>query len=67
MSSEASLEIPKLAYSIAEFCAATTVSRTTVYNEIKAGRLVVSHVGDRPLIEVDEARRWLASKRQRAA
>ena len=54
---------PKLAYSIAELVQATSLSRATIYNEIKRGNLRVAHVGDRPLVEVDEARRWLASKR----
>ena len=67
MNSEAIPVLPKLAYSIAELVQATSLSRTTIYNEIKAGNLRVSHVGDRPLVEITEAQRWLASKRQRAA
>jgi hypothetical protein len=66
MNSEATPVLPKLAYSIAELVQATSLSRTTIYNEIKAGNLQVAHIGDRPLIEADEARRWLASKRKSA-
>jgi excisionase family DNA binding protein len=59
--------IEPLAYSIPDSCKAAGVGRSTIYNEIKAGALQISKIGDRTLIEVDELKRWLASKRQRAA
>jgi excisionase family DNA binding protein len=49
----------KLALSIAEFCEAVGIGRTTAYLEIKSGRLRVSKCGKRTLITVDEARAWL--------
>lgn len=41
---------PKLAYSIKEACAATSLGRTTIYDHIAAGRLKVVRVGGRALI-----------------
>ena len=49
----------KLALSIAEFCEAVGIGRSTAYVEIKSGRLRVSKCGKRSLITVDDARAWL--------
>lgn len=49
----------KLAYSIKEFCAATSLGRTTVYELIAAGRLSYVKVGAKTLITMDEAARFL--------
>ena len=51
----------KIAYSILEFCAACSLGRTFVYEEIKAGRLRAIKAGRRTLIDAAEARRWLSS------
>jgi len=51
----------KIAYSIPEFCAACSVGRTFVYQEIAAGRLSARKAGRRTVIEAAEARRWLSS------
>jgi excisionase family DNA binding protein len=53
--------LPKLAYTIREFCKATGVSRAMVYREIKAERLKVKKVGTRTLVPVDEAWAWMKS------
>ena len=52
---------PKIAYSIPAFCAACSVGRTFVYQEIKAGRLRAVKAGRRTLIDAAEARRWLSA------
>jgi excisionase family DNA binding protein len=41
---------PKLAFSIREACAASSLSRTTLYTHISAGRLKAIRVGGRTLI-----------------
>lgn len=50
----------KLAYSIKEFCAATSLGRTTVYELIAAGRLSSVKVGAKTLITTEEAKRFLS-------
>jgi excisionase family DNA binding protein len=52
-------DIQKPALSIADFCAATTLGRTRVYEEIKHGRLKVLKCGRRTLIPVDELQAWM--------
>lgn len=49
----------KLAYSVSEFLAATSIGRTKLYEELKAGRLRSVKVGKRTLIPTAEADRWL--------
>jgi excisionase family DNA binding protein len=51
----------KRAFSIPEFCLLYGVCRTTVYEEIRAGRLRAVKVGRRTLILVDDAEAWLAA------
>ncbi len=43
----------KLAYSIKQACAATSLGRTTVFAHIASGRLRVVRVGGRTLISAD--------------
>lgn len=43
----------KLAYSIKEACKATSLSRTTIYAHIAAGRLSVVRIGGRTIIPVE--------------
>ena len=49
------------AFSIAGFCAAHAVGRTTVYQQIAAGALKSRKIGRRTIITAEEARRWLES------
>lgn len=44
---------PKLAYSVREACAATTLGKTTLYSHIASGRLRVVRVGGRTLIPAE--------------
>jgi hypothetical protein len=46
------------AMSIRAFCEIYDIGRTSVYAEIKAGRLKVRRVGARTLIGDDEAQKW---------
>jgi excisionase family DNA binding protein len=49
----------KPVFSIAEFCDATSLGRTRVYEEIKIGRLKAVRVGRRTLISNEEMHAWL--------
>ena len=51
------------ALSIAEFSESFGIGRTSVYAEIKAGRLRVVKVGNRTLILLEDAERWASSLR----
>lgn len=43
----------KLAYSIKEACAASSLGRTTIYSHIAAGRLRATRVGGRTVIPAE--------------
>lgn len=49
----------KLAYSLDEFAAAVSLSKAQVRKHIAAGELVPSYSGSKPIVPVDEARRFL--------
>jgi excisionase family DNA binding protein len=51
--------LPRLAFSIDELAKSAGVGRTTIYEEIKTGRLRRVKCGKRTLILVGEARSWL--------
>jgi hypothetical protein len=50
----------RLAFSIAQLSAASSVGKTHIYEEIKCGRLKVRKIGKRTLVLAEEARRWIA-------
>jgi excisionase family DNA binding protein len=52
-------EIPKAAYSIAEFCLALGIGRTTAFEAIKTGRIKALKVGTRTIIPAAEIRIFL--------
>lgn len=52
---------PPLAYSIAELVKATSLSRATIYENIKAGLLVSHKAGRRTILLAENVDRWLAS------
>ena len=58
---EPALEAGRLAYAINDFAAAVGISRTKVYEEIAAGRLVARKCGSRTLITFASAQAWLNS------
>jgi hypothetical protein len=49
----------KLAYSIAELCEMSGVGRTFLYEEVKAGHLVLTKAGRRSIVLHDDAVAWL--------
>ena len=51
----------KLAYSIAGAVQVTSVGRSKLYEEIKAGRLKTFKVGTRTLIAAEDLAAWLAA------
>jgi len=55
----------KLAYSIREACKATSLSRTTIYAHIAAGRLHVVRIGGRTVIPVQNLMSFLSGSSDR--
>jgi excisionase family DNA binding protein len=55
--------VQPVAYSIDDAIEASRVGRSSLYNAIKAGELGIMKVGRRTLVEPDELRRWLQTKR----
>lgn len=51
----------QLAYSIEETARITSLGRTALYDEIKAGRLKARKAGRRTVVAADDIRQWLAS------
>ena len=49
-----------LAYSIQEVCRVTSAGRTSIYAEIKAGRLTARKIGRRTVVLKDDLEAWLA-------
>jgi excisionase family DNA binding protein len=49
----------KLAYTIAEACAAAGIGRTTLYQHIRNGHLRTFKIGRRTLIRTEELARWV--------
>jgi excisionase family DNA binding protein len=54
-------EPPIKAYTVETFCKSHSIGRTTLYEEIAAGRITPVKVGRRTLIPETESARWLAS------
>lgn len=54
------LQSNKLAYSIAELAELAGVGRTFLYDEVKAGRLVLTKAGRRSIVLFDNALAWLS-------
>jgi len=53
--------LDKLSYSIQGLAAATELSVDSIQKAIKRNDLIPSYYGVKPLIPVEEARRWLSS------
>ena len=51
----------KMAYHIKEICSLTGLSRSTIYQEISAGRLQAIKCGNRTLVLAEACKAWLAS------
>jgi hypothetical protein len=52
----------RLALSIAEMCAASSVGKSTLYAEIRKGRLIARKVNGRTVVLVPDAQAWLAAR-----
>jgi hypothetical protein len=59
--------IMPLAWPVSKGCRRAGIGETKFREAIKAGEMEVLQIGDMMLVEDDEIRRWLASKRKRAA
>jgi hypothetical protein len=57
----------KLAYSIPELCHLSGIGRSLLYEEIKAGRLVVTKAGRRSIVLHQDALAWLVNLPKRAS
>jgi excisionase family DNA binding protein len=53
---------PKIAYSVKEACAATSLGRTTLFEHIKNGRLVARKIGGRTVIPAESLRALIAGE-----
>ncbi len=53
---------PKIAYSIREACAASSLGRTTLYAHISAGRLRAVRVGGRTIIPAEALHALIAGE-----
>lgn len=53
---------PKIAYSIKEACKASSLSRTTIYSHIAAGRLRATRIGGRTIIPANSLHALIAGK-----
>ena len=51
----------KLAYSIAEVCQMAGVGRSFLYEQVKAGHLLVTKAGRRSIVLHDDAVAWLTA------
>ncbi|HQS96358.1 helix-turn-helix domain-containing protein [Novosphingobium sp. 17-62-19] len=54
--------IPKIAYSIREACAASSLGRTTIYAHIAAGRLNAVRIGGRTIIPAEALHALIAGE-----
>jgi hypothetical protein len=52
---------PQIAYAYPALAAAVDLSVQTLRDEVKAGRLIPSYVGAKPLFRYEEVKRWLES------
>ena len=52
----------KLAVNIVEAAQAAGVSRSTLYDEIRRGRLQVRKIGRRTVVSIQELKSWLEAK-----
>ena len=55
---------PKLAYSIREACAASSLGKTTLYSHISAGRLKAVRIGGRTVIPAQSLHSLISGEAQ---
>lgn len=54
-------QIDPSVFDLPAFCAWAKISRSTAFEEIAKGRLIVRRVGRKSLVRIEDARAWLAS------
>jgi excisionase family DNA binding protein len=54
-------QLPPAALTIQEFCRWTRIGRTTLYAEVKAGRITLRKIGAKSVILRSDAEAWLCS------
>lgn len=57
---------PKIAYSVAEACAVSSLGRSTIYSLIAAGRLNARRVGGRRIVMADSLHALLTGDGERS-
>jgi len=60
------MQTNNIAFSIGDVVAATSISRSLVYEEIAAGRLKTTKVGARTIVIANDLRAWLDGHRNAA-
>lgn len=55
-------ETPKLAYTIAETCHASSLSRSKIYELISEGRLAARKIGSRTIIPADSLQKLISGE-----
>lgn len=61
------MSIEPLAYSVPEALSLLRIGRTTFYEEVRSGRLVIAKVGKKTIVPAHRAREWLKQAEQPAA
>jgi hypothetical protein len=59
--------VDRLAYTIRELAEASTLSVAYLYNEVIAGRLILTKHGRRSVVLAEHARAWLRGQTSQAA
>jgi hypothetical protein len=57
--SDASAATDQSVFDLPAFCAWAKISRSTAFEEIANGRLIVRRVGRKSLVTIEEAKAWL--------
>jgi excisionase family DNA binding protein len=57
--------VPRLGFSVEEAASASNCGRTTIFQEIREGRLKARKIGRRTIILDEDLRAWLAALRVR--
>jgi hypothetical protein len=61
MTPETNVQERKRGYTIFDFCRTYSISRTSAYNEINAGRLKIRKIGRATRVAEEDAEAWFAA------
>ncbi|QCO04236.1 helix-turn-helix domain-containing protein [Azospirillum argentinense] len=56
------MAVEKIGYSVEEAVAASSVGRSLLYEEIRAGKLRATKIGRRTVILADDLKAWLSAR-----